>query len=399
MTIEQKQLEDEFILLDEDEKEYGTSMLLTESNDEDEDDEDDEEDEELEEAKDCDDEDDEDMEDEEDELDEAEEDKFVVYSAMDKMFYDGKAFKAKSVADAKVYDDFKKADADAPAKAGVKVRKVSDIKEGVEVDFSEDVSALMEGETGLSEAFKEKASLIFETAFNQKVDEIRSQLQEEKEKQVEEEVNEQMDATIDVMSESIDKYLSHIAEEWMKENRLSVETALRTEIAENFISGLKTLFTEHYIDVPEEKVDLVEEMSNRIDALKDKLNDSYSKNLELSEQIREFRKIQIIDEMKEGLTLSESEKLAELVSDIEFINEESFVEKVETLKKAYFGKKTRKPIDEDVQHDQYLGVNIDETVDGDLQPVKGHTKMDKYVETLTAAMPSRFLNTRIKNSM
>lgn len=399
MTIEQKQLEDEFILLDEDEKEYSTSMLLNEGKMKEEEEESEDDEEEDEEMDDDEGESEEDEDGDDEELEE-ESDEFVVYSAIDKSFYDGKKFGVKDAKDAKKYPDMKAAmQSGAPAKAGVKFRKVSDIKEGVEVDFSEDVSALMEGETGLSEAFKEKASLIFETAFNQKVDEIRAQLQEEKEKQVEEEVNEQMDATIDVMSESIDKYLSHIAEEWLKENRLAVETALRTEIAENFISGLKTLFTEHYIDVPEEKVDLVEEMSNRIDSLKDKLNESHSKNLELSEQIREFRKIQIIDEMKEGLTLSESEKLAELVSDIEFINEESFVEKVETLKKAYFGKKSRKAIDEDVEHDQYLGVNIDESVDGDLRPIKGSTKMDKYVETLTAAMPSRFLNTRIKNTI
>ena len=203
------------------------------------------------------------------------------------------------------------------------------------VDVSEDVTALTDGED-LSEEFKEKASTIFEAAVKSKLRSEVERIEEAKVQEVAEEVN----AVRDELTEKVDAYMNYVVEEWMKENEIAIERGLKGEIAEDFISGLKNLFTEHYIDVPDEKYDILGTQSEKIDELEAKLNEQIEKTADLKKSHDVLVRESVFAEVASDLADTEVEKFKSLAEDVEFNNEESFKEKLDTLKESYFPKAT-----------------------------------------------------------
>lgn len=204
-------------------------------------------------------------------------------------------------------------------------------KESYDIDMTDDIEALVADED-LSEEFKNKAKTIFEAAVASKVKEQLA----EKEAQLEEEQNQKIEEIKDDLSEKVDSYLNYVAESWVSENELAIERGLKSELTEDFINGLKKLFEEHYVEVPEDKFDVVEELAGRLDDMEDKLNEEVASNIKAQQDIEELQREKIISEATKDLADSEIEKLKELAEDVDFEDEEKFVEKVSTLKEAYF---------------------------------------------------------------
>src|SRR5210317_632997 len=202
-----------------------------------------------------------------------------------------------------------------------------------DMDMKEDVNALTEGED-LSEEFKAKAATIFESAVKAKLVEEIENLESEYETKVAEKVEE----TKSEIVEKVDAYLNYVVEEWMKENELAIEKGLRNEITEDFIGGLKSLFESHYIDVPQEKFDVIENQAAEIEKLKEEVNKTIEKNVELNQKIGEFAREDIINDVSSDLAITESEKLKGLAESIEYKDAASFRTSVETLKNSYFPK-------------------------------------------------------------
>ena len=200
------------------------------------------------------------------------------------------------------------------------------------LDVSDDVSALVEGEE-LSEEFKTKAATIFESAVKSKVRAELEKIQEENDKVIEE----MPESTINDMTEKVDDYLNYVVEQWMEENQLAIERGLKGEIAEDFISGLKNLFEDHYIDVPDEKYDILEANLTRIEELEEKLNKQMDENIQLRKAKGELVKESLIADVANGMTDTETEKFQSLVEDVEFSDEETYTEKLQTIKESYFG--------------------------------------------------------------
>ena len=200
------------------------------------------------------------------------------------------------------------------------------------LDVSDDVNALVEGEE-LSEEFKTKAATIFESAVKSKVRAELEKIQEENDKVIEE----MAESTINDMTEKVDDYLNYVVEQWMEENQLAIERGLKGEIAEDFISGLKNLFEDHYIDVPDEKYDILEANLTRIEELEEKLNKQMDENIQLRKAKGELVKESLIADIANGMTDTETEKFQSLVEDVEFSDEESYTEKLQTIKESYFG--------------------------------------------------------------
>ena len=204
-----------------------------------------------------------------------------------------------------------------------------------EADFSDDLNAIMANEATLSEEFKEKTAVIFEAA-------IKSKLAEEVDR-LEERYNEELEAEItstkEDLVEKVDSYLNYVVENWMEENKLAVQTGLRTEIAENFMNSLKDLFTESYITVPEEKADLVDELAETVDELETRLDETTGRAIAMAEELETYKRNAIIAEASKDLADTQVEKLKALVDDIDFDNEETFESKVATVKESYFDKK------------------------------------------------------------
>ena len=223
-----------------------------------------------------------------------------------------------------------------------------------QVDFSEDLNALVESEATLSDEFKAKAETIFEAAIKSKLTEEIDRLEEK----YNEELAEEVESTKADLVEKVDTYLNYVVENWMEENKLAVQSGLRTEIAENFMSSLKDLFEESYIEVPEAKVDLVDEMADQVSELEESLNDTTAKNIEMMSELEELKREKVIREASEGLAETQVEKLKSLVNDIDFDSEETFAEKVETVKESYFTKKVTETasVEEDVSDDD--GVQV-----------------------------------------
>ena len=200
------------------------------------------------------------------------------------------------------------------------------------LDVSDDVNALVDGEE-LSEEFKTKAATIFESAVKSKVRAELEKIQEENDKVIEE----MAESTINDMTEKVDDYLNYVVEQWMEENQLAIERGLKGEIAEDFISGLKNLFEDHYIDVPDEKYDILEANLTRIEELEEKLNKQMDENIQLRKAKGELVKESLIADVANGMTDTETEKFQSLVEDVEFSDEESYNEKLQTIKESYFG--------------------------------------------------------------
>ena len=204
-----------------------------------------------------------------------------------------------------------------------------------EIDVKEHVDALVAGDDSLSEEFKQKAATVFEAAIKSKVKDIAEEIEADYNKKFEEETSKAKDELV----EKVDSYLSYVVEEWMKENELALERGIKGEIAEDFISGLKKLFEDHYIDVPDEKYNVLEDQASKIEELNKKLNESIEKNVELSKENSKYVRQSIIDEASKELAETQKEKFNKLAEEIDYKNEEDFRGKVSTIKESYFGKK------------------------------------------------------------
>jgi len=202
-----------------------------------------------------------------------------------------------------------------------------------DINVKEDVSALISGED-LSEEFKIKAATIFEAAVKSKIRSEVVRMEESYAVQLEEAT----EVVKEELSEKVDGYLSYVVEEWMRENEIAVERGLKGEIAEDFISGLKQLFEDHYIDVPDEKYDILEAQSEKISELEEKLNTSIEENVERRKVVESLTRDAVMHEMSEELTVTEMEKFKSLTEELEFVSEESFRQKLDTLKEGYFPK-------------------------------------------------------------
>ena len=210
--------------------------------------------------------------------------------------------------------------------------------EEVEVDIEEDVNALFGGED-LSEEFKEKAKLVFETALNAKVSEVKEALEAKYSETLEERIAEEKAA----LSDRVDNYLEYVADEWFTENALAVEQGLKTDMTESFLSGMKSLFEEHYVTIPDDKYDVLESMVEKLDDMETKLNEQIEKNVSLNSRLGESVANGILESVSEGLASTQKEKLASLSQSVEFESEESYREKLETLRESYFSSKAKSP--------------------------------------------------------
>lgn len=228
----------------------------------------------------------------------------------------------------------------------IKVSELRQVK-AEDVDVAEDVAAMFKGEE-LTEDFTKKATTIFEAAVVSKVNEILENVTVDMEAEMEaakEEIKESL-------ATEVDGYMSYVAEEWVKENELAIEQGIKSEIMENFMAGLKDLFVENYIDIPEEKVDLVDEMAAKINELEEQFNEQVEKNIELKAEIAESVKAQTLAKTTEGLTESQAIKLASLAEGVEFEDAETYAEKLETIKENYFGEEV--DLSEEVNMDEEI---------------------------------------------
>jgi hypothetical protein len=214
-----------------------------------------------------------------------------------------------------------------------------------EFSMNDELNALVESEATLSDEFKAKTAVIFETAIRSKLSEEVERLEDEYQSRLEEE----LDATRSDLVEKVDSYLNYVVENWMQENKLAVEAGLRTEIAEGFMDKLKDLFVESYIEVPESKIDLVDELAEQVEELEVKSNEQTATIIEMSEQIEQHQREAIIREHARDLAETEVEKLNSLVESLDFEDQEAFAEKVKTVKESYFKKEVKN--DEELNED------------------------------------------------
>ena len=219
------------------------------------------------------------------------------------------------------------------------------------INIEDDVNALLGGEE-LSEEFKERAKTIFEAALNSKIKEIQDTL----EIQYEQKLNEEKEELKVSLQERVDSYLEYVAEEWMTENQLAIEHGLKTEMTESFLSGMKGLFEEHYVTIPEDKYDVLESMVEKLDDMETKLNEQIDKNIGLNKRLGESVATGILESVSDGLAATQKEKLASLAESVEFKSEESYREKLETLKESYFGQSVQKQTSETVLNEETQAV-------------------------------------------
>ena len=247
--------------------------------------------------------------------------------------------------------------------------KPSDAKAKIEsVDFEEDLDALVSEEATLSDEFRGKAGAIFEAVLTSKLTSEVERLESEYAQNLEEEVTEIQNGLV----EKVDSYLNYVVENWMKENELAVTEGLRTEIAEEFMSSLQTVFKEHYIEVPEGKDDLVEDLHSQVSELEEQLNKSTEDSINLFNKVQSYERAEVVREASSGLAETEAEKLASLVEDIEFDNKENFEMKVVTVKESYFKKEVNESVDE-----------VDSLLGEDNQEVDLSDSMARYTQGIT----------------
>ena len=233
-------------------------------------------------------------------------------------------------------------------------------------DFGTDLNALINDEATLSEEFKDKASIIFEAAINSKLAAEVDRLEEK----YDEELTEAIESQKSELVEKVDSYLGYVVDQWMEDNKVAIQSGLRTEIAENFMNGMKDLFTESYIEVPESKVDLVDELAETVDELEEKLNKTTAQAIEMQETLEGYQRDTIIRDNSRDLAETQVEKLKTLVADIDFEDEETFNKKVATVKESYFTKKTTAGTEE-----------VDGTEDGET-PAEVSDSMNQYLTAL-----------------
>lgn len=226
----------------------------------------------------------------------------------------------------------------------------------VEIEVEDDLSKISEA-LELSEENADKAKTIFKAAVSSKVEEIKEQL----ESQYSEELKSSIEEVKKDLSEAVDKYLSYVADEWTKENELAIERGLRSEMTENFIEGLKTLFVEHYVDVPEDKYNVIDELANRLDEVEQKLDSEVSRNIDITEELDSLKRQNVVRTLGEDLTDSQREKLESLANGVDFTGEEDFSEKLSEIKEAYFVEKSGEEIAEETVVEEGTGSFEDES--------------------------------------
>ena len=238
-----------------------------------------------------------------------------------------------------------------------------------EINVEEDLQALIAGEE-LSEEFQDKARTIFETAIKTKVSEIKEELNDSYAAALVEE----LDTIKTGLTERVDSYLEYVADEWVQENQLAVEAGLKTEMTESFLEGMKSLFEEHYVTIPEEKYDVLNSMVDKLDEMENKLNEQIERNVALNSRLAESTADVIFADVAEGLADTQKEKLATLAENVEFESETDYREKLGTLKESYFPSKTSAPKKDD--SDTLISEGVEE-------PAKQYsTRMDAYLQTL-----------------
>ena len=246
-----------------------------------------------------------------------------------------------------------------------------EILTGEELDsaIEEDVNALLSGDESLSEEFREKAKLVFEAALGAKAKEISAELEEQYATALAEEV-----AEIKVeLTERVDSYLEYVSAEWLEENALSIENGLKSEITESFITGMKGLFEEHYVSIPEEKYDVLESMVQKLDEMETKLNEQIEKNISLNKQLGESTAESVFNRVCEGLAVSQKDKLQSLVENVEFESENDYYQKLVTLRESYFPRNAGTPANE-----------TEETLTEEAAPMEEvSSTMDAYVRALS----------------
>ena len=248
------------------------------------------------------------------------------------------------------------------------------IAETEAINVDDDVKALLEGEE-LSEEFQEKAKTIFETAIKTKVEEVKANLEESYAATLVEEI----DTVKSQLTERLDSYLEYVADEWVQENKLAIENGIKGEMTESFLNGMKQLFEDHYVTIPEEKYDVLESMVDKLDEMEGKLNEQIEKNVSLNKRLAESESDVILADVAEGLAVSQKEKLASLAENVEFESESDYREKLDTLKESYFPSgKTSAPKSNSENLSEE--VSTDEVVSQDTTP-----RMQAYLDTLSRA--------------
>ncbi len=245
---------------------------------------------------------------------------------------------------------------------------VAEQEEVIEVNVEDDINALIAGEE-LSEDFQEKARTIFEAAINSKVSIIKEDLEKEYAKVLQEEI----DSTKIQLTERVDSYLEYVAGEWLEENSLAVEQGLKAEMSESFLTGMKSLFEEHYVSIPEDKYDVLESMVNKLDDMEEKLNEQIDKNVALNKRLAESKSDGILGEVSEGLAVTQKDKLASLAESVEFESESDYREKLVTLRNSYFP--TRQVASTQSDDSEMLS-------EESKQPVQSTGTMDNYLSAL-----------------
>ena len=242
-----------------------------------------------------------------------------------------------------------------------------------EINVEEDLKALIAGEE-LSEEFQDKARTIFETAIKTKVADIKEELNESYAKALVEE----LDTIKTGLTERVDSYLEYVADEWVQENQLAVEAGLKTEMTESFLEGMKSLFEEHYVTIPEEKYDVLNSMVDKLDEMENKLNEQIERNVALNSRLAESTADVIFADVAEGLADTQKEKLATLAENVEFESESDYREKLGTLKESYFPSKTSAP--KSTSENLSEEVSTEEVASEDVNP-----RMQAYLDTLSRA--------------
>jgi len=243
-----------------------------------------------------------------------------------------------------------------------------------EINVKEDIDALVQGEE-LSGEFKQKAATIFEAAVHQKVMEVASTKIDELETEYQNNLQEEIVVFREELTDKVDGYLNYVIEEWMKDNELALESSLKSEITEEFITGLKNLFTEHYIEVPDEKIDIVESLFDKVEELEGKFNSQLSENIKVKEELNEYRKNKILEEVCDDLADTQSEKMKELVEGVSYEEDaDDFESKVKTIRESYFPNQQKQ--DGNVEQEDVMANDSEET------PVKVSNIMEAYSKAI-----------------
>jgi len=268
-------------------------------------------------------------------------------------------------------EEVEEEDLEAEAEAGEEEGEEEEVVAEEEFDIEEDVNALLAGEE-LSEEFQEKARTIFEAAIRSKVSEIKEELQQTYENALIEEVQ----FIKEELTERVDAYLEYVADEWINENALAIEHGLKTEMTESFLQGMKGLFEDHYVSIPEDRYDVIESMVDKLDEMEEKLNEQIERNIALNRRLAESVADVIFADVTEGLALSQKDKLASLAENVEFDSEENYREKLVTLRESYFPSNagTQRDDSETLSEETSYGSDLTESV----SPMMG-----AYLQTLS----------------